>query len=412
MFLIYQLSCIFEFVIILLPMKPMFAERMDNVPKSFIREILKVAQDKDAISFAGGLPHPGLFPVKELELATSKVFESASTALQYSNSEGSAELRNHISRRYKEKLNLDIPISQILITTGSQQGLDLLGKIFINEHDSLIIEEPGYLGAIQAFSVYRPQFIPVILENDGIDTKALKKIFDTHNPRLMYTVPNFQNPSGISYSLEKRKEVAEILKYCQTYLIEDDPYGELRFEGNAKPSFKTLLPDKTILLGTFSKTVVPSFRIGWVVAPEEIMDKLIIAKQAADLHTNFFCQLIISQYFNLFNSQDHIKTICDCYGKQKNAMINAINKYFPSGINYTNPEGGMFLWVTLPEGYSTMNLLKISSKNKVFFVPGNQFYVNRTSDVNTFRLNFSGLNEKRIDEGIKLLAESIIELLK
>lgn len=393
-------------------MKPEFAHRMENVPKSFIREILKVAQDHDATSFAGGLPNPDLFPVKELQLATAKVFENAGNALQYSNSEGSPELRQLIANMYKDTQGLNIPISQILITTGSQQGLDLLGKVFLNENDEVIIEEPGYLGAIQAFSVYRPRFLPVVLNENGINTTDLKKVFESHQPRLMYTVPNFQNPSGISYSLETRYKVAEILKPHQTYLIEDDPYGALRFRGVKKPGFKTLLADKTILLGTFSKTVVPSFRIGWIVADEAIMEKLIIAKQAADLHTNFFCQLIIAAYHKNSNTQEHIDKICACYGKQKEAMINAITKYFPTEIRFTDPEGGMFLWVTLPEGSSSMELLKLSTRDKVFFVPGNQFYVNRKTDVNTFRLNFSCLTEERIDSGIKLLGASIKELMR
>jgi 2-aminoadipate transaminase len=392
-------------------MKAQFADRMAEVPRSFIREILKVAQQKDAISFAGGLPNADLFPIHEIELSSTKVLrEEGRNALQYSDSEGFLPLRQYIARRYKEKQGLDIPAGQILITNGSQQALDLLGKVFLNQSDEVVIEEPGYLGAIQAFSVYQPKFLPVLLTHRGIDTVALKEVFSKHQPKLMYTVPNFQNPSGISYDLETRQQVAEILKHTNTFLVEDDPYGELRFEGETKPCFKTFLPDNTIMLGTFSKTVVPSFRIGWIVAPDEVMDKLIVAKQAADLHTNFFCQRILNQYFSDYDNNAHIRKICTQYGKQKAAMMAAIVKYFPSEVSFTHPEGGMFLWVTLPEGFTSMELLKITSAQKVFFVPGDQFYTNRSSEVNTLRLNFSCLNEEGIENGIKILAGSIQEM--
>jgi 2-aminoadipate transaminase len=228
----------------------MFADRISDVPKSFIREILKVAVDEEVISFAGGLPNRALFPVKELKQAASQVFDNMGPeALQYSNSEGLLKLRKFISNRYMEKSGLSIPVENIMITSGSQQGLDLLGKTFLNEGDDVIIEEPGYLGAIQAFSVYKSRFNPVKIHEDGMDIEALKHVFPGRNPKLIYTVPNFQNPSGISYTEENRRAVAEVLENKELYLIEDDPYGDLRYTGEPKSSFKQLLPDKTILLG-------------------------------------------------------------------------------------------------------------------------------------------------------------------
>jgi 2-aminoadipate transaminase len=390
-----------------------FANRVHGVPRSFIREILKVAGDKDVISFAGGLPYAPLFPVKEIEEATKRVLaKSGPQSLQYSDSEGYVPLREQIAMRYKEKLGIDTPVDQILITTGSQQALDLLGKIFINEGDEVIMEEPGYLGAIQAFSVYQPKFLSVPLHNEGMDIAGLAKTLQTHNPKLMYTVPNFQNPSGTCYSAANREQVSALLKGKDILLIEDDPYGELRFKGEPQPSFKTYLPDQTIMLGTFSKIVVPSFRIGWIVAPKFIMEKLVVMKQAADLHTNFFSQMILHAYFEMFDNKAHIRKVSEAYGKQRDAMVNAIKKYFPTDVQYTQPEGGMFLWTTLPEGISSAELLELAMKKKVVFVPGNQFYTNRTGDVNTLRLNFTCSNEETIDKGIQILGEAIKELIQ
>lgn len=388
-----------------------FSNRIFNVPRSFIREILKIANNKEVISFAGGLPNPDLFPMEELSKATANVFKTyKSEALQYSNSEGSFELRQFIASMYKNK-GIEVALDEILITSGSQQALDLLGKVFINEGDGVVIEEPGYLGAIQAFSMYRPNFIPVILNDDGLDCHILKSQLERNKPKLMYLVPNFQNPSGISYSEDTRNKVAQIMKQKDTFIIEDNPYGDLQFKGLKKTSFKSLLPDQTVLLGTFSKIVVPSFRLGWIVAPQNIMEKLVIAKQAADLHTNYFCQLVLCEYFKMFDNQQHIEKVSIAYGNQCNAMIAAIKKYFPDNIQYTKPEGGMFLWVTLPKGHSSAKLLEICSSEKVIFVPGDQFYTNLEGPANTLRLNFSCSSEETIEKGIKIMGEAMKKMI-
>lgn len=392
-------------------MDPLFSDRITDVPRSFIREILKVAISKDLISFAGGLPNRELFPVEELQKATLKVFETcAREALQYSNSEGYEELRKYISNRYMMKKGLIIPFENILITTGSQQGMDLLGKTFINEKDDIIIEEPGYLGAIQAFSVYRATFHPVRLNENGLDIPIFEQILNTRKIKFIYTNPNFQNPSGISYSKENRVQIADLIKNRNVFLVEDDPYGELRFSGEEKPSFMQLVPEHTILLGSFSKTAVPSFRIGWIVAPPSIMDKLLVAKQASDLHTNYFVQRILHQYLIDNDIDNHIFNIRIHYGRQKNEMIKSIQEHFPSEVKYTNPEGGMFLWVTLPEHISSMKLFDLAIKKNVAFVPGHPFYT-RKGDVNTLRLNYTCTDEPTIREGIKRLSESVIEIL-
>jgi 2-aminoadipate transaminase len=393
-------------------MNNIFSDRISDVPRSFIREILKVAVDTSVISFAGGLPNRDLFPVEELQAAVNKVFESAGKeVLQYSNSEGYPKLREYLSKRYLEKKGLDIPVENILITSGSQQGLDLLGKTFLNEGDNVIIEEPGYLGAIQAFSVYKSVFNPVPVNEDGMDIDGLKEVFSAKSPKLMYTVPNFQNPSGISYPEENRYAIAEILRDKNTFLIEDDPYGDLRFTGTDKESFGKILPGNAILLGSFSKTIVPSFRLGWITAPtHDIMDKLIIAKQASDLHTNYFIQRVICQYLADNDLDKHINKIIKVYNSQRLAMIKSIEKYFPSGVSHTHPEGGMFLWATLPEGVSSMKLFDLAIKDKVAFVPGNPFYINK-DETNTLRLNFSCVDEETIETGIKRLGKSIEKLL-
>jgi 2-aminoadipate transaminase len=393
-------------------MDSIFSDRIADVPRSFIREILKVTLDPTIISFAGGLPNREFFPVAELKEAANKVFDTMGRdVLQYSTSEGYLGLREMISQRYREKKSLDIPVEDILITNGSQQGLDLLGKIFINDGDDIIVEEPAYLGAIQAFSIFKPRFNPVVLTEEGLDIRQFKSVMSSRKPKLIYTVPNFQNPSGISYSGQSRREMAGIIDGTNTLLIEDDPYGDLRYSGTDKPSFKSILPENTILFGSFSKTVSPGLRIGWIVAPHDIMEKLIVAKQAADLHTTHFTQCILWQYMKDNDIDAHICRIKECYGRQMQAMLHGIEKYFPAGVAHTTPEGGMFLWVTLPEGTSSRALLDLALKDKVIFVPGDPFYVNR-QNTNTLRLNFSCTNEETIDTGIKNLGKAMKQLLK
>jgi 2-aminoadipate transaminase len=391
-------------------MENAFSDRINDVPKSFIREILKVTIDASIISFAGGLPNRKFFPVKALQKAAFDVFEEAGNEiLQYSNSEGYLGLRQFISDRYRQRDGLDIPVEDILITTGSQQGLDLLGKTFLNEGDDLIIEEPGYLGAIQAFAMYRPRFHPVAVSEGGMDTSLLSQVLGERQPKLLYTVTNFQNPSGISYSDANRRAVADQIRGSSCLIIQDDPYGDLRFSGERKVSFKRIVPENTVLLGSFSKTVAPALRLGWMVAPPPIMDKLVIAKQAADLHSDYLAQRILHRYLCDNDIDAHIATIIAQYGKQKEAMISAIKDYFPAAVQFTNPEGGMFLWITLPEGMSSMTLFEAAIKKKVAFVPGTPFYVDR-KDSNTLRLNFSCSDEPTIVEGIRRLGASIKEL--
>ncbi len=390
-------------------MDNLFATRMHNTQKSFIREILKVTENPEVISFAGGLPNPSFFPVKEINDATNKVLaKNGENALQYSTTEGYPPLRNFIAQRYQQR-GLNVDADQILITNGSQQGLDLIGKIFLDKNDGVIIERPGYLGAIQSFSMFEPQFHSVPLFEDGPDMGCLEAILKENQVKLMYIVSNFQNPSGITHSLAKRKELAALTSRYNIQVIEDDPYGELRFIGDHLPSIRLFNEDKTIMLGSFSKIVSPGMRLGWICARHDIMEKLIIAKQAADLHSNYFSQRVVHQYLCDNEIDEHIKHIKNGYGKQRDCMVSMIAKYFPQDITCTKPEGGMFIWVTLPQTMSSLELLDLASTQNVAFVPGTPFYVDGGGS-QTLRLNYSNSDEAVIEEGIKRLGSCIRKL--
>lgn len=388
----------------------LFADRMNHVHESFIREILKVTEDPSIISFAGGLPNPKSFPVKEIEEAVSEILSSkGEEILQYSTTEGYAPLREYIAGRYL-KNGLKVDADEILITNGSQQGIDLTGKVFLNKNDRVLLESPTYLAAIQSFGLLEPEFRSVPLMEDGVDTDALQEILDEDDIKLFYSVTNFQNPTGITYSKEKRIKLAEILQDASTVFVEDNPYGEIRFLGENIPPVKSYL-EGGVLFGSFSKIVSPGMRLGWIVAPEEVMEKLIVAKQASDLHSNYFTQRVVYQYLVDNDVDSHIKKIRRMYRDQRNLMVKMMEEYFPEEVKYTRPEGGMFLWVTLPEGLSSLKLFDLAIKENVAFVPGNAFYTGGKGD-NTLRLNFSNSSEEKIVEGIERLGKAIYKLME
>jgi len=382
---------------------PQFAERMQGAQRSFIREILKITADPSVISFAGGLPNPASFPVTEVAAAAQAVLaESGASALQYSTTEGYLPLRQWIAERYRVKKGMEVDPADILITTGSQQALDLAAKALVNAGDPVVIEKPGYLGAIQALSIFRPDWRSVPLHEDGPDLEALDKALA--GAKLFYAVTSFQNPSGLSYSEEKRTQVAELLRRHDSFFLEDDPYGELRFAGRDLPPVYKERPEHSLLLGTFSKIAAPGFRLGWIVAKGEVMERLVIAKQAADLHTGSLDQMVVHRFLKDNDFEAHVLRIRKLYGDQCQAMQEAIARHFPKNVAVTEPEGGMFLWATLPEGLSSLELLKLAVERKVAFVPGAAFFVDGTGD-NTLRLNYSNADAATIDEGIRRLAE-------
>ncbi len=391
-------------------MQPKFAARMATVHRSFIREILKVTADPEVISFAGGLPNPGLFPMREMAEAAAEVIGThGATSLQYSTTEGYAPLREWIAARYRDKKGLDIGADDILITTGSQQALDLMGKVFIDQGDRVLMEAPGYLGAIQAFSVFQPEFRTVPLEDDGPDLDVLEREIK-NGVRAFYAVTNFQNPSGLTYGPEKRRAVAELLAGTETLFAEDDPYGELRFAGEHQPPVYALRPENSVLTGSFSKVAAPGFRIGWIVARGDVRDALVRVKQASDLHTSTVTQRIVHRYLETNDLDAHIARIRECYGTQCRAMQDAAARHLPEEVRLTKAEGGMFLWATMPEGYSSMELFNHAIKRKVAFVPGRPFYVDGSGD-NAMRLNYTNSEPERIEEGISRLGQCLKEYL-
>jgi 2-aminoadipate transaminase len=392
-------------------MSHLFAKRMKTMEPSFIREILKVTDDPKIISFGGGLPNPKTFPVEPMAEAAGKVFaENGPSALQYSATEGYLPLREFIAARYFKRFGMKVAPAEILITNGSQQGLDLLGKVFLNEGDRVLLERPAYLGAIQAFSIFQPEFLTAPLDEDGVNLAQFEEQL-AKGIKLFYTVSTFQNPSGVSYSPQKRQVVAEILKKQDTIIVEDDPYSELRFKEEEIPPIRCYCRKNAILLGTFSKIVAPGVRMGWIYAPAEIMEKLIIAKQGADLHSNIMAQRIVYQYLQDNDLDEHIEMIRKLYKKQRDLMVAMLERYCPPEVRFTRPEGGMFLWVALPEDVSVLKLFAEAIKENVAFVPGNAFYVDG-SGKNTLRLNFSNADEAMIEEGIKRLGKVLGRMKK
>jgi 2-aminoadipate transaminase len=381
-----------------------FASRMARTPRSFIREILKVTERPDIISFAGGLPDPLLIDVEGIRRAADTVLaQDGRSALQYSTTEGYLPLRQVIAQRYQKRLGLSVSADEILITNGSQQCLDLIGKILIDTGDPVALERPGYLGAIQAFSLYGPVFRPIPLGHNGPDTEVLRRECTSRRVRFFYGIPNSQNPSGITYSAECRREIGSVLAESGTLFVEDDAYGELDFSGRSLPSLREYLPDQTIITGSFSKILAPGMRLGWVAAPREIMEQLVIAKQASDLHSNYLSQRIACEYLRQNDIDTHIRKIREAYRDKCELMIRVIRETFPDTVEYTKPRGGMFLWVTLPAGCSSMDVFDRALKEQVAVLPGIPFYLDG-GGTDTLRLNFSNATDGQITEGITRLA--------
>ena len=389
-----------------------FARRLDGMKASEIRELLKITQRPEVISFAGGLPAPELFPIEDLKAVMADVLDrEGPRALQYSTTEGHPGLREAIARRLNSKLGTAFEASGILITSGSQQGLDLAGKVFLDDDDEVLCESPTYLGAINAFRAYRPRFVEVTTDDDGMVPAELERsIAGCRRPKLLYVVPNFQNPSGRTWSLARRHAVIETAARHGLVVIEDDPYGQLCYEGTTPPALASLPGGATVIyLGTFSKIFCPGMRIGWLAAPREIYEKYAVVKQGADLHTSTLAQYQILAYLERFDLDASIARIREVYRRRRDAMLRALESEFPPGVSWTRPRGGLFLWATLPEGVSAREALVRALERNVAFVPGGSFFPDGGHE-NTMRLNFSNMPEERIAEGIARLGAVLREL--
>jgi 2-aminoadipate transaminase len=403
------------------PWEHRFAQRTQRMGSSAVRELLKFTELPDVISFAGGMPAPEIFPIEEFRDACERVLKDfGPQSLQYGTTEGILPLREMIAR-HSARYGIDVTPENIMITSGSQQALDLLGKILINPGDHILVESPTYLGALQAWNVYGAEYVVVEADEHGMVTDALEEGLRS-GPKFIYVLPNFQNPTGATLSLERRHRLIELADQYGVPIVEDDPYGQLRFEGEHLPSVVVLdgqfrdncLPcyrGNVIYLSTFSKILAPGLRLAWVIAPPEVIRKLVQAKQGADLHTSTFNQLVAHEVGRGGFLDRHIHTIRRVYRERRDVMLAAMDGYFPPGVEWTHPEGGLFLWGMLPEGLNSTEVFKVAVERKVAFVPGDAFYP-CGGGANTMRLNFSNATPDKIREGIARLGRVLQEKLE
>jgi 2-aminoadipate transaminase len=395
-----------------------YAFRTHSIKSSAIRELLKFTQKPEIISFAGGLPAGETFPIPEFQEACVRVLkEKGSSALQYGATEGYPPLREMIAR-HLDRFGITASPENVMITSGSQQALDLIAKLLINRGDRILVEAPTYLGALQAFNVFGANYVDVAMDDEGIRTDLLEEALRS-GPKFMYILPNFQNPTGVSMSLKRREDLVALSDKYGVPIIEDDPYGQLRYEGEPKPSLFVLdrvnhngdykyQLGNVIYLCTFSKTLAPGLRLGWIVAPPDVISKLVQLKQGADLHTSTFNQIVAYEVAKGGFLDGHIEKIRALYGERRKVMLAALEEFCPEGVTWTRPDGGLFLWVTLPEGMNCQRVFEAALKENVAFVPGDCFYATPTEiGLRQMRLNFSYGNPEQIREGVRRLATAI-----
>lgn len=390
-----------------------FARRIGYLKASEIREILKVTERPEVISFAGGLPAPELFPVEAIKEVSRIVLEEEGTkALQYTTTEGYTPLREWIANRMNTRLGTAFESENILLTHGSQQALDLTGKVFLDEGDVVLCESPTYLAAISAFKAYGCEFAEVPTDDEGMVPEELERILqNTPRVKIIYVIPDFQNPTGRTWSLERRKQLVEAAVKHGVMIVEDNPYGELRFDGEHLPSVKSFDPAGCVLcLGTFSKTFCPGYRIGWVAGDTRVIGKYVLVKQGTDLQCNTIAQREIAKYLELYDIDEHIAKIREVYRRRRNLMLQTMEDRFPQGATFTRPQGGLFAWVELPEHVNARDVLTRSLERNVAFVPGGSFFPNGGRE-NTLRINFSNMPEDRIVEGLTCLGDILHEFV-
>ncbi len=404
------------------PWSHRYAQRTKTIKSSAIRELLKLTQRPEVISFAGGLPAAELFPLDRFKEACQKILtDQGTTALQYGPTEGYKPLREMIANNLQRYGILATP-ENVLLTSGSQQALDLIAKLLINRGDRLLVEAPTYLGALQAFNVFGAEYVTVPIDHDGLRTECLEAALRS-GPKFMYILPNFQNPGGTTMALERRVTLVSLANKYGIPIVEDDPYGQLRFEGEHLPPLVVLDREhhrpgngyqlgNVIYLSTFSKTLAPGIRLGWIVAPPEVITKLVQLKQGADLHTSTFNQMLAYEVAKDGFLDEHVRTIRKVYGERRDVMLQALKEFFPPEVSWTHPQGGLFLWVTLPEGMDCHELFKVAVSNDVAFVPGDCFYTEEGEGLRNMRLNFSYTSPEQIREGIRRLSMAVKKQMK
>lgn len=384
-----------------------------NMKPSAIREIFKSLGKPGCISFAAGNPSPESFPIPQIkEIADDILANDPITALQYGVTEGYAPLRDLVKQRLKRVYNIGTPDDETIIVTGGQQGIELTCKVMCNEGDVVISENPSFIGALNSFRSLGAKLVGVPLKDDGMDIAALENALKS-NPKtkLIYTIPSFQNPAGITSTLENRKAVYELARKYDVLIIEDNPYGDLRFAGEDVPTYKSFDTDgRVVYCGSFSKILSAGIRVGTLTANKELVSKIVVAKQVEDVHTNVFFQMVCAKYMSEYDLEGHIEKIRKLYMHKAGLMIAALEKYMPADVKFTRPDGGIFLWCSLPEGYSLDEFVKRCSDKNVFVVPGTAFLPDESEVTRSFRLNYSMPSDEEIDRGIKLLADVVEEM--
>src|SRR6266481_934740 len=389
----------------------MYAKRTRRMKRSAIRELLKVTRRPEVISFAGGLPAAELFPIPQVKAAVDAVLQRlGGKCLQYGETEGVPELREWVAHHFSRN-GVQITAENVLITTGAQQALDLVGRVFLDENDRAVVENPTYLALLSAWRPYVGEFLAVPSDEHGRQVDAMPKLLEKR-PKLIYITPNFQNPQGTTLTRERREKLVALLQEHGVALLEDNPYGELRYDGDALPHLLEIeaaegksrgLPNHVMYSGTFSKVLMPGLRVGWVIAAPEVIDKLGMAKQAADLHTSTICQYAALELLRRGFLDEFVPVLCKSYGQRRDLMLSALEKHFGGKAKWNRPEGGMFLLVSLPSEYDTTKLLSRALEQNVAYVPGEEFHMNGEGK-NTMRLNFSNARPEQIEEGIRRLA--------
>lgn len=390
-----------------------FSDRVNSLKPSAIREIFKYAADPEVVSLSAGNPAPDAFPAKEIaEISADLLSRRPVDALQYGLTEGYAPLRDYLKKYMKDKYGIGSENDRLIITSGAQQVMDLAAKSLCNEGDVVICEAPSFIGSLNSFRSYNARLVGVPVESDGINTEILEEKLKTEkNVRFIYVIPNFQNPSGVTMSLEKRKKVYSLAKKYGVMILEDNPYGELRYFGENVPAIKSLDTDGIVMYaGSFSKVISPGMRVGWCVAPNPIIQKMVVCKQGQDVHTNMWSQIVIHEYVTKYDFEEHLTYLRELYRKKARFMMDLLDEHLAPYITYDKIDGGLFIMCKLPDNINMLDFCKEAVKRKVCVVPGNAFLTDETEECHTFRVNFSTPTDQQLEKGVKILGELIKEL--